>query len=223
MSNLDVKEFMSDIQSKVKKDTIENENLIDFLASELSHFKIENEDEVLNKIMDNIDTNYFTKNELQTNLHNKIIENQSNSDITSPLINKKSVDFTFNLLGLSKENESISNFKPLLSRMEQNFDLSNLSFSGFHFSKTHLSLISRIFHKPITQNYLSALKWIMINDLVEKQTKFNLATEDSIKNILNLVSETVKKTTVDTNELKNYQHESEKWIQSIKDIPTCYC
>jgi len=202
MSTIDVQEIMSDIQKKVKKNTTNYDNLIDFIASKLSRLKIENEDEVLNIIVNNIPTNYFTKNEIKTTIQNKILYHQSNQDMANTLDNTKVNDFNSNLLGLIKGNQSVIDFKQMLRRLEKNQDLSSLSNDSLHFSKHHLSLVSILFHRQVTQNYLSALKWFLINDLVTKQTKFNSATESSIHHILILI-----------NELKNYDLDSEKWIQ----------
>lgn len=184
---------MNEINKKIVKTKSDNEQILNFVALELSKLNIENKNEAIEQLTNEIDTKYFTKKEIKDKLENKI-ENykKSNSNYTQ----------TF------KETNLVN-----LENLERYRDLSKIPDPTLHFSKHHLSLARRVFYWQVTQNYLAAIKWFVLNDLVLQQTKFNSATEDSLKKILNLITE-----------LKKYVIESEKWIQEnqkrIDELPT---
>src|SRR5574338_505892 len=109
------------------------------------------------------------------------------------------------------------NLRQLINRLEKNKDLTNLMDGVLHFGKRHMSIAKRIFFLQVTQNYLSAVKYMTINELVSKQTLFNVATEDAIKNMINLINDLKRQTEISITELKNYQRESQHWILSDED------
>jgi len=189
---------MNEINKKIVKTKSDNEQILNFVALELSKLNIENKNEAIEQLTNEIDTKYFTKKEIKDKLENKIeIYKKSNSNYTQ----------TF------KETNLVN-----LENLERYRDLSKIPDPTLHFSKHHLSLARRVFYWQVTQNYLAAIKWFVLNDLVSQQTKFNSATEDSLKKILNLISESKTENSISISELKNHANESEKWMQSNQNI-----
>lgn len=210
MSKVDVEAVTDNIRKKIESYKIENEKILDFIAYELSKSNTEIQEGTLENIVNYIDDKYSTKDEVKEILQNKIenfntinfqfrdTQNTPNVGIDNTVVNSK----------------IFRNMRQLFNKLENNKDLSNLQDTVLHFGSKHMSIAKRIFFLQVTQNYLSAIKYFVINDLVSKQTTFNYATEESFKNIVNTINDLMRENTIVINELKNYQRDSEKWIQS---------
>jgi hypothetical protein len=61
----------------------------------------------------------------------------------------------------------------IFEKLTINKDLTKLLNKDFSFSNSHLSIISHLFNKKISQKYLGALKYYILNDYLEKQTQYN--------------------------------------------------
>lgn len=220
MSEIDVELITNNIRKEIKKKKLENERLLTFIATELSKSDIQNKNDVLDIIIDDIDTKYSTKQEVKTILQSKLEEvtksKISPDDLLLEQINYQSSKNTPYSAGGSDPRPYV-NLRQLINRLEKNKDLTNLMDGVLHFGKRHMSIAKRIFFLQVTQNYLSAIKYMTINDLVNRQTLFNFATEDGIKNMINLINDLKRQTEISIVELKNYQNESQHWILSDED------
>ena len=194
---------MEKIHDEVELEKLSITKLIDFIALELSQNKIQYSKEIFDYIISEIKTNDFTDSELYRILENKLSHYSQNS-----LISFESADIS-NLTNIASS-EISSDMKLELQRIVKYQDLSDIPDNVLRFGKNHASVIGRIFNLQITQNYLAALKWYIINDLVSQQNKFNFAISDSFSKILKLFI----KTEIKLNEFQNYSTESTKWIQS---------
>jgi FkbM family methyltransferase len=217
LSEIDVELITNNIRKEIKKKKLESECLLNFIADELSKSDIQNKNDVLNMIIDDIDVKYSTKQEVKTILQNKI-EDLVKSKISpyDALMEQIDLPSSENILysGQISNSRSYVNLRQLINRLEKNKDLTNLMDGVLHFGKHHMSFAKRIFFLQITQNYLSAIKYMTINDLITRQTLFNSATEDAIKNMINLINDLSKQTETSTIELKNYAKASEQWIHN---------
>ena len=172
-----VEKIIENIREDIKIKNLEFDRLLDFLAMELSKLTLEQK-ETVPIIVDNIKTQKFTKNEITQLLYSKLDEiNNSHDEKQSLEIAMKSPS--------NVQNEMAVEQKTILNRLKNNKDLTVFVDNTLHFNKRHLSFLSRILYRQITQNYLSALKWYITNDFVTQQSKFNLAVEESTKIILN--------------------------------------
>jgi len=220
LSEIDVELITNNIREKIKKTKLENELLLTFIATELSKSDIQNKNDVLDRIIDYLDTKYSTKQEVKTILQNKLEDLKksqiSPDDLLLEQVNRQSLE---NIIYTGDESDPslYVNLRKLINRLEKNKDLTNLMDGVLHFGKRHMSVAKRIFFLQVTQNYLSAIKYMTINELVNKQTLFNMATEDAIKNMINLINDLRKQTEISITELKNYQHESQRWILNDED------
>jgi len=192
---MNVEQIIADIQKKIEINKIEHENLLEFIASELANSSI-SDDEKIGKIVDNIKSKYYTKNEIKNQIETSIQKTQ-----------------------LTKFNEMMtgeygSEFKNLIDRIEQNRDLQNPADKVLRFNKAHLNLLSKIFHMQITQNYLSALKWFITDDLVTKQSQFNYTIEETIKKLASIIDALKKDNQTKIIELQNFTRDSEHWIHT---------
>lgn len=104
-------------------------------------------------------------------------------------------------------------FKQIMNSMDKNKNLIGLSDSVMHFNRRHLGLLQRILNLQITQNYLSALKYFILDDFARQQTKFNFTTEKAVNSIIDLIDEVRNENVVSINELMNYRRDSHKWIR----------
>ena len=112
------------------------------------------------------------KEEFRTKLKQNIEERKELSNITSPPIIEKNVGFYNN-----KEIEQI--FKNL----NENKDLVNTIDKTLHFGKKHLGVAFYLFNRQITQNYLSALKYYILDEFSQKQTWFNADTLKTLEKL----------------------------------------
>jgi len=197
LSNQDIQSIIIDIKKKVKHKKTKFDDLMNFIVSELSKQKENIDTKTLDLISENIESNYYSKEEIKSTLENKI--NNINS---------------FKSIPVSHIGDTRFNFESLLNSMEQNKDLIALGDKTFNFSKNHLNFLRKIFYLQTTQNYLSALRWYITDDLVTKQNKFNTSTENSIKKILSLIHEIKMEHDILIRELKDYARVSEQWIQT---------
>ncbi|MGB6463781.1 MAG: hypothetical protein WA799_02775 [Nitrosotalea sp.] len=214
MSKIDVGVITSDLRKKITNNKIEQENLFDFIAYELSKGSLEIDENVLYEMADLIDDKYNTKEEMKKFLQIRIDNFKQISLIRNDQLTNSqefSVLDTENLIGNSR---LFGNMKQLFNKLEKNKDLSDLRDGVFHFGKSHMGLAKRIFFLQVTQNYLAALKYLIINDVVTKQTLFNTSAEEALKSIIGMMSSLQKETTISIKELRNYKTESEKWIQN---------
>lgn len=214
MKEIDVESIMGSIRADIQHQKEEGEQLLNFIASQLAKAEIEIDDEILEAVLDNVKLKHFTTAELKSSLKNKInsfkeknLKSKSIASLDAALVsNLKNLP-----LDISKEfNESLNKN---LGRLDRNKDLSDLQDSVMHFSQGHQGFLKRIFNLQIFQNYLSALKFFILSDLTTRQTVFNQSTQDSIKNILNLINTSFRENAIVINELKNYQNDSTNWIR----------
>ena len=173
MSEIDVELITNNIRKEIKKNKLENEHLLTFIAAELSKSDIQNKNEVLDMIINDIDIKYSTKQEVKTILQSKL-EEITKSKITSDdllleqINHQSSENISFSTEG--SESRLYGNLRQLINRLEKNKDLTNLMDGVLHFGKRHMNIAKRIFFLQVTQNYLSAIKYMTINDLVNRQT-----------------------------------------------------
>lgn len=214
MKEIDVESIMESIRDDIQHQKEEGEQLLNFIASQLAKAEIEIDDEILESVLDDVKLKHFTTEELKSSLKNKIsslkeknLKSNSFASIDAAIVsNLKNLP-----VDISKEfTESLNKN---LGRLDRNKDLSDLQDSVMHFSQGHQGFLKRIFNLQISQNYLSALKFFILNDLTTRQTVFNQSTQDSIKNILNLINTSFRENGIIINELKNYQNDSTNWIR----------
>ncbi len=214
MKEIDVESIMGSIRADIQHQKEEGEQLLNFIASQLAKAEIEIDDEILEAVLGDVKLKHFTTEELKSSLKNKInsfkeknLKSESIASLDAALVsNLKNLP-----LDISKEfNESLNKN---LGRLDRNKDLLDLQDSVMHFSQGHQGFLKRIFNLQISQNYLSALKFFILSDLTTRQTVFNQSTQDSIKNILNLINTSFRENAIVINELKNYQNDSTNWIR----------
>jgi len=111
-----------------------------------------------------------------------------------------------------------SSLNSILKSLETNRDLTKIPDNILHFGKRHMSMASRIFYWQTTQNYLAALKWFILDDLVSQQTKFNSVTTNSIKNIFNLMNGMKDEYTIPISELKKLEVKVNENYNELKDM-----
>lgn len=185
MDSIDVELIINDIKEKVNKNKRNYENLLNFIITELSKSKITLNDEILETITENIKSKYSTKEETKE-LLNKKFETAKEQLSLKMQIQEQNLLYNLNRTRVTSPTFNFTN-KNTIKALEENKDLSDTSDEILHFSKRHLSFVSRIFYLQVTQNYLKALKWYITNELIEKQTKFNTAASNELQNILNKI------------------------------------
>jgi hypothetical protein len=213
LSKIDVGVIISDLRKKITNNKIERENLLDFIAYELSKGSLEIDENVLYEMADLIDDKYNTKEEMKKFLQIRIDNFKQISRIRNDQL-ENSQEFSVLTENLIGESRLFGNMKQLFNKLEKNKDLSDLRDGVFHFGKSHMGIAKRIFFLQVTQNYLAALKYLIINDIVTKQTLFNTSAEEALKSIIGMISSLQKETGISIKELRNYKTESEKWIQN---------
>ena len=204
MTEIKVESIMRDIQEEIKKQKKIDEEMLDFLAFEISQIKLTNYNEIIEMVTKNVKMKYDASEEIKERLQNKI-EKLNSDNISSQGKTVKS----FNLNNITTTTE----LRSFLNRLDKNKNLIDLVDSNLRFSNSHLNFLQRVFNLQITQNYLSALKYFIINDFSEKQTKFNFTVEEAIKNIINLINNIKKENAIAINELYNYRNSSQEWIR----------
>lgn len=216
MSNIDVESILANIRRGIKNQNDDEENLLNFVAAELAKTDIQTDDEILEVITKDIEPRYSTKNEFKLLLKSKVnlIKKQTNQSYGSTHIHQNDVVQTSSGIHTDDLKEFNESFKQSIGRLERNKDLFDLHDPVLHFSDSHQGFLKRIFNLQTTQNYLSALKYYILNDLITRQSIFNDTSEQALKNILNLLNSTIRKNEITLSELKNYQNDSEKWIKN---------
>jgi len=216
MSNIDVESILANIRRGIKNQNDDEENLLNFVAAELAKTDIQTDDEILEVITKDIEPRYSTKNEFKLLLKSKVnlIKKQTNQSYGSTYIHQNDVVQTSSGIHTDDLKEFNESFKQSIGRLERNKDLFDLHDPVLHFSDSHQGFLKRIFNLQTTQNYLSALKYYILNDLITRQSIFNDTSEQALKNILNLLNSTIRKNEITLSELKNYQNDSEKWIKN---------
>jgi len=214
MSNIDVESILANIRRGIKNQNDDEENLLNFVAAELAKTDIQTDDEILEVITKDIEPRNSTKNEFKLLLKSKVnlIKKQTNQSYDSTHIHQNDVVQTSGGIHTNDLKEFNESFKQSIGRLERNKDLFDLHDPVLHFSDSHQGFLKRIFNLQTTQNYLSALKYYILNDLITRQSIFNDTSEQALKNILNLLNSTIRKNEITLSELKNYQNDSEKWI-----------
>jgi len=182
MSELNIGEIVHQIQNSVKINKDDFDALISFLAKELSKNNESVSDENIELVSENIENKYYSKNQIQEFLKQEIQKQTMNNSNSS----------------------NSDNFQTILTKISNNKELSDPG-GNIKFSKRQLGFLRKIFYMNMTQNYLSALKWYMTDDLIKNQNNFNFIIEDSFKKIFTQIQE-----------LKNYAHDSESWIKKIE-------
>jgi len=202
MSEINVESIMEKIQKNIdKKKPIEDE-LISFLARELSKINTQNYSKLIDKILNNFNPIYIPKQDVK-----ELIEKQIEKHKTENV----------NLSGQeSFDDKKVADpaLNQLINRLERNRDLTNIVDPTLHFSSVHSNFLQKVFNLELSQNYLSALKYFIINELVEKQSIFNFATEESVQNIINLITKLQKENSLLIQELINYRDTSRDWIKN---------
>jgi len=214
MKEIDVESIMESIRDDIQHQKEEGEQLLNFIASQLAKAEIEIDDEILESVLDDVKLKHFTTEELKSSLKNKI-SSLKEKNLKSNSFASIDAAIVSNLKNLPADisKEFTESLNKNLGRLDRNKDLSDLQDSVMHFSQGHQGFLKRIFNLQISQNYLSALKFFILNDLTTRQTVFNQSTQDSIKNILNLINTSFRENGIIINELKNYQNDSTNWIR----------
>jgi len=214
MDSIDVELIINDIKEKINKNKRNYENLLNFITTELSKSKITLNDEILETITENIKSKYSTKEETKE-LLNKKFETAKEQLSLKMQIQEQNLPYNLNRTRVTSPTFNFTN-KNTIKALEQNKDLSDTSDEILHFSKHHLSFVSRIFYLQVTQNYLKALKWYFTNELIEKQTKFNTAASNELQNILNKIQVYERKNEIIFTELKNGEKKFEKITHDLE-------
>ncbi len=183
MSELNIEEIVDQIQNSAKNNKNDFDAIISFLAKELSKNNESVSDENIELVAGNIENKYYSKIQIQEFLKQEI--------------QKQTTNIYSNL-------SDSDNFQTILTKISNNKELSDYA-GDMKFSKNHLGFLRKIFYMNATQNYLSAFKWYITDDLIKNQNNFNFIVEDSVKKILTQIQE-----------LKNYAHDSETWIKKIE-------
>jgi hypothetical protein len=209
MTIIDIESILGDIQKTISNNKDNYENLLDFIVAELCKSKITINDNILELLANNVESKYYTKEETKELLSNKLTDALTIQSFATTIQEQN-----------SHHNSNHINFMPnfidkqILNSIEKNKNLWDVSDPILHFNKRHMSFLSRIFYLQITQNYLSALKWFFTRDLIEKQTKFNSAIDDGIKNLIETLHVIERNHEISINEQKNYVSESIKDIEN---------
>ena len=205
---------MNSIQKNIDLEKSNFNDLLDFIAFELSKTDNKNTKVAVDNILKNLHRKYYTKIEVEQKLQTLIEKfNQLNENL---LYESQSLDDKLSskeIMLSSYEREQMNDLKKSIDRLQRNGDLSNLIDPTLHFSDKHLGVASRIFNLQITQNYLSALKYFFLDELVSKQNIFNSATLEALDNLVNLITMIKKDNEIKLNELSNYKNASEGWIR----------
>jgi len=210
MTTIDIESILNDIQKKISDNKKNYENLLDFIITELSKSQTTVDDHILESLANNINSKYYTKEETKNFLREKFNQVQKIHSFDKNIQEQNSIHY-FN------HNDATNLIdKQILNSITKNKNLFDTSDQTLHFSKRHMSFLSKIFYLQITQNYLNALKWYFTSELVEKQTKFNSALDDGIKNLITTIHNIERNHEISINELKNYANKSTNWIQNIE-------
>ena len=145
----------------------ESGHILDFVITELSKTSDEYDKDTLDFVLKNINIDNITSEEL-----NNLIAKQKN--LSKPIFSGSSSSL------------SITNLNASLRALKANCDLTTSIDRILHFSPIHLGFAKKIFNMQVTQNYLNALKFYFTDELLQKQTAFNVAVEDTINNINNV-------------------------------------
>jgi len=213
MKNINIESIMSKLQESIEFNTSNLDALVNFIALQLFKMNITDE-HILDTIIKNIDGKYLTKTEIkQKIIHQleKFEETNKKFSEEQELPNKK-IDFQKQIKINSNENKIL---KELTLRLDRNANLETSIDRTLHFGNKHYGIISRIFNLQLTQNYLSALKYLILDDLVTKQSKFNFTLQESVESIINLINQNNEKIEIKLNDLNNYKDESQAKINDL--------
>ncbi len=197
---------MENIRSKIEKKKAYQDNIIDFLAEELSKNNLTSED-YLKKLSDLVQVPYLTRQEFLDILNKKVDTiNKERSDTKTQPHEEGQINL--------KDHSVNYEIRTIINNLEKNRDLSSLKDPVLHFSSGHLNIAKRVFDLQIVQNYLAAIKYKIIDDLTNKQTQFNYATEEAIKNLAEILNKFKREDEIAITELRNYARDSESWIHN---------
>ena len=214
---MDVDVIANNIRKQIEIKKIENEDLLNFISFELSKENLDGQENILDKVVNYIEDKYHSKEEVKAILQTKINNFQQIAKMRNELQADRHQASTYDVSSLGSSSNIFGNMKSIFNKLEKNRDLSDLRDGVFHFSKNHMGLAKRIFFLQVTQNYLAAVKYIIINDLVTRQSSFNAATEDALKNIMGMMDEFRKEEEISIKELQNYKSESETSIKELQN------
>jgi len=118
------------------------------------------------------------KEEFRTKLKQSIEERNELSNINSSQIVEKNVKYY-----------STKDIEQIFQNLNENKDIVNTIDKTLHFGKKHLGVAFYLFNRQITQNYLSALKYYILDEFSQKQTWFNA---DTLKTLEKLYSKSLE-------------------------------
>jgi len=146
MSEEKIEDIYEQLKSKIKSQKEYENNMLDFLSVELSNSSTLSDKEI-NLVSDNFNSKYMTKNEIFNNLKTRIQQLIPNDN---------------NPMSPGLENE----LKQIVSTLDEQRDLSSTVDKNPHFGGLQLRVLQGIFNMQITQKYLSALKFVITNELI---------------------------------------------------------
>src|SRR5690348_9641575 len=125
---------------KIDAKKTKNEDLLDFISYELSKTDSIDQENLLDKLVNYIEDEYRSKDEIKKLLHTKIENFKQSIETGHESSGTLSLDSKHDLSNLMLGTNVLSNMKQLFNKLEKNKDLSDLKDGVFHFSKSHMGI-----------------------------------------------------------------------------------
>lgn len=193
---------MKELRDTIKQHRGTEDELVGFLASEICKIAPADADAIITELAENLSMRYNLPDETHRMLREEVgrlggLEEQAGGAAVA----------------VSGPDGAPTELRSAMNGMDKHKNLAGLSDSVMHFGGPHRGVLQRVFGLQVTQNYLAALKYFILDDFARQQTKFNFTTKKAVAGIIDVIDEISQENMTKINELVNYRTDSHKWIR----------